>query len=174
MADVLNPPLGVGWDRMRGWHDQYERMLRWHRRLLREISAEAEKSESGTWPDDLWDTAMAFFQVAFHLKDWIAFDHPDLLPELENAIQRSRHLALCADICNGTKHRGVSRNHRTAAHVVGLREFAPDLPSQNRWLILGPDGPINLDQLAADVIRAWDEVLAGVSIASHGPTESSR
>jgi hypothetical protein len=64
MTHVPEPPLGVGWDRLRGWRDQYDRMLRWYSRLVREIAAEAAQSNLSVWPDDLWDTAMAFFQSA--------------------------------------------------------------------------------------------------------------
>ena len=167
MAEILNTPLGVGWDRTRGWRDQYERMLRWRSRLLREIETEALNGSWETWPDDLWDTAMAFFQSAFHLKDWILHDHADLRAELEFAISSSPRLAICADISNGTKHRRVTRNHRVPAHVVGMREFAPDVPSRARWLVFGPDGPINLDVLATDVVRAWDAVLHQVAVLGH-------
>ncbi|MFT4264076.1 MAG: hypothetical protein QM572_11890 [Nocardioides sp.] len=159
MAAILNPPLGIGWDRARGWHDQYARMVRWHGRLLREIAHEAEHGDWATWPNDLWDTAMAFFQSAFHLKDWIVRDHPELQRPLNAAIAAHPRLALCADICNGTKHGHVDRNHRTGAHATGLREFAPDVPSHARWLVLGPEGPINLDVLANDVLDAWESLL---------------
>lgn len=159
VSEILNTPLGIRWDRMRGWHDQYERMHRWHARLDRELSVEASEGDWSVWPHDLWDTAMAFFQSAYHLKDWLLVDHPNLRAELENAITANRHLALCADICNGTKHREVTRNHRVAAHVAGMRESAPDIPSRARWLMLGPDGPVNLNIEAAEVLRAWGETL---------------
>lgn len=159
MTHILEPPLGVGWDRMRGWRDQYDRMLRWHARLIYEIVAEADEGSLSVWPHDLWDTAMAFFQSAYHLKDWILQDQPELRPELERAIFSNPRLAICADICNGTKHRRVTRNHRVPAHVIFQREFAPEVPSQARWLILGPEGPINLDVLAVDVVTSWNALL---------------
>jgi hypothetical protein len=159
VAEIGNTPLGVRWDRMRGWRDQYERMHRWHARLVRELALEASEGDWSVWPNDLWDTAMVFFQSAYHLKDWLLVDHPDLREQLEAMITADRDLALCADICNGTKHREVSRGHRVPTHVVGMREFAPDVPSQARWLVLGPDGPINLDIAAGRVLRAWDQAL---------------
>jgi len=53
MESAPEPLLGVGWDRMQGWRDQYDRMLRWHSRLIREIEAEAGDGCSSAWPHDL-------------------------------------------------------------------------------------------------------------------------
>lgn len=167
MADVPEPLLGIGWDRMRGWRDQYDRMQRWHVRVMREISLESNNAGSEEWPYDLWDVAMAFFQSAYHLKDWIIKDHLELRHKLESAFSNRPRLALCADICNGTKHRRVTKNQRVPAHLTGLREYAPDIPSGSRWLVLGPDGPINLDILANDVVSSWDMLLHELPGMSH-------
>jgi len=171
MPEILGTPLGIGWDRNQGWKDQYERMHRWRRQLVAEIERESKEGDWSAWPNRVWDTAFAFFQTAYHLKDWILADHPELRPMLEHAVNASPRLALCADICNGTKHRAVTRKPRVPANVVGLREFAPDVPSRARWLVLGPDGPINLDVLANDVVLAWEHILQQVPELTSGASD---
>lgn len=162
IEDVPGPAFGFGWDRMRGWRDQYDRMLRWHVRLR--DAAQAPPSSHDQWAD-LWDVAMTFFQNAFHLRDWILVERPDLRTALDEEISSRPALSYCADIANGTKHRHISRSHRVPQHLTGVREYAPHLPGLVRYTILGPGAPIDLLQLAAECVAEWGAVVAEHSIA---------
>jgi len=57
-----------------------------------------------------------FFEVCFHLKDWIQAD-PQLdkskYLDVEEFIEGSTALKICGDICNRLKHRVVTRRKRT-------------------------------------------------------------
>jgi hypothetical protein len=149
-------------------------MRRWHSRLAREIAAEAREGSLSAWPHDLWDTAMAFFQSAYHLKDWLLHDHPEHGLQVERTISTNSTLSLCADICNGTKHRRLIRRSRVAAHLVGLREFAPEIPSQARWLIAGSEAPVRVDELAAEVVTAWESLLRSLPGLEWQPAASEQ
>lgn len=153
------PPLGVGWDRLGGWRDQYDRMVRWKSRLVRTAS---DSQEVGAWDVEFWDTAMAFFQNAYHVRDWIVYELPGLRKDLDREIGLSEALAYCADIANGTKHRELNRRHRVPGHLTGVRAFAPHEPSGVRHLVIGPDGPVDVLTLASRTVEAWDTILAAL------------
>ena len=153
MTEFSRPPLGVGWDRFYGWHDQFMRMERWLERLLRSHSNFHLNDQEG-W-HEFWDTAFAFFQNAYHLKDWIALEHPGLKNTIEQFVADNPHLRYCADICNGTKHREVTKRHHIPSHLAGIREYTPNEPTRQRLLILGPDGPKPVIPLAIACVDAW-------------------
>lgn len=142
----------MGWDRARGWLDQYEWMLRWHARL---IVVGSTCTVADGWAYDFWDTAFTFFQNAFHLKDWIKLDHPELGTTVETFVANVPALAYCADICNGTKHREVTRGNRQPGHLAAIREYAPWEPTGQRLAIIGPGGPQPVLPLAAVCVEAW-------------------
>lgn len=68
------------------------------------------------------DALFHFFQDAYHLKDWLVNDETVALPrrDVESAItELSRELAICADLCNGTKHR-ILRRTRTGDEATAF------------------------------------------------------
>ena len=149
---MSRPPLEMGWDRSRGWIDQYDRMLRWHARL---VTADGEATLDDGWAYDYWDTAFAFFQNSYHLKDWIKFEHPELGPAAEMFVANDPALAYCADVCNGTKHREVTRGNRQPGHLAAIREYAPWERTGQRFAIIGPDGSQPVLPLASRCVEAW-------------------
>jgi hypothetical protein len=84
------------------------------------------------------DALFHFFQDGYHLKDWLINDERvDVVPsEVERAVSASERLSMCADLCNGTKHRALTRTARTGdpstaftgqsvtIHVGSLEELA--------------------------------------------------
>ncbi|WP_378735298.1 hypothetical protein [Nocardia brasiliensis] len=111
-----------------GWRDQYERMLRAHRRL---VIACSPLEDAGS--DDARDTLYAFFEEAYKLKDWVKVDTATchLGSAVERAVSRSVALAACADIANGAKHLHLNGSPRSAGsrHAEissqGVTIFAP-------------------------------------------------
>lgn len=58
----------------------------------------------------------AFFEICFHLKDWISQDgaYDSSVHDVEAFINSSPALRICADICNRLKHRTLTRKTRSA------------------------------------------------------------
>src|SRR5215471_7978952 len=84
--------------------EQYERMQRSYDRF-REINSRLADKVSSDYEDDVY----AFFMHCFHLKDWIKNDAsvksrmPNLETDVEQFINESEALSLCADLCNSLK-----------------------------------------------------------------------
>lgn len=85
------------------WEEQFERVKRYYRRFgqLNEGTIHNAPSE------ERFDDVLAFFQNCYHLKDYLKNDqsynnHNN--DEIEAYVRNTRALAICADICNATKH----------------------------------------------------------------------
>jgi len=81
--------------------EQYNRMKRFLERIKTQNRNQIE------YEDDIW----AFFQNAWHLKDWIQNDDAfktknniNIDNFLKNGIEQSTNLQICRDIANQTKH----------------------------------------------------------------------
>jgi hypothetical protein len=110
-----------------GWREQYDRVNRWHARIVGSTSFE---------PRDV-DDFYAFFVCCFHLKDWLKND-----PSLDRGIgcaaevfikTRTVALQLCADVANGSKHFVIDKyvRHSSDARVERLladSDISLDLP----------------------------------------------
>jgi hypothetical protein len=64
------------------------------------------------------DDTYMFFQNCYHLKDWLKNDPTfgnvkKTKQEIEDYVTNTPCLALCADICNGTKHLVLDRSPRS-------------------------------------------------------------
>jgi hypothetical protein len=82
--------------------EQWERVKRWWTRVH-----EVSHGRSHVFdPDFGEDEIFAFFLNCYHLKDWIKNDSSsgDLKDLVEDYINKSLALSICADLCNGLKH----------------------------------------------------------------------
>ena len=92
----------------RAWREQYDRMLRWFERLHR----------PGEIDEHRRDEYYAFFLICYHLKDWLKTDPvvqqrvPEIGRVVEDFINASLPLRLCADLANGVKHFVVTKHVR--------------------------------------------------------------
>jgi hypothetical protein len=77
-----------------GWHDQYERMLRWRERLRDDRSL---------------DFLLAFFLNCYALRDWLVKAGAFGETELDSIIRGSLAMRLCRDLCNRSKHLILSK-----------------------------------------------------------------
>jgi hypothetical protein len=82
--------------------EQWERVNRWLDRLRAIASGREKPLTSEQYRDDIY----AFFMNCYHLKDWIKNDPTmkHLKEGIEEFINGSQSLSMCADICNGLKH----------------------------------------------------------------------
>jgi hypothetical protein len=141
-----------------GWTGQLERLRRWHQRVL---AVRRERSDQLTNAD--LDTVYAFFQSAYHLRDWMKNDSGAPVKDLEQLMRDTPSLRICRDLCNGSKHLVVTRpsvDSRTSL----LREYVPgpvgtrDLGSIRHVVIAG--GKHDLWALIDDCMAAWESFVA--------------
>ena len=87
------------------WIVQWHRVIRWHRRVL-----DLRKSGESVGLDvnDL-DLVIAFFQNCYHLRDWLCACRPDLTATVDAFYRGSFEMAACRDICNGFKHKLLTK-----------------------------------------------------------------
>jgi hypothetical protein len=92
------PPPELPWSlhKSPGWQGQYDRMLRWHRRL-----------HSARQPDEVEDYLYAFFVTCAHVRDWLLATKAVPQRDLEAFCSRE-DFRLCQDFCNATKHFSLS------------------------------------------------------------------
>jgi hypothetical protein len=104
----------------RRFQEQFERMDRF---MMKVVFATGRPAD---YEDDLW----AFFQNAWHLKDWIKNDPATgVESRIEEAVARHEPLMICADLCNRSKHLKLVRK-RLDADVQGR---LPRIVEINRW-----------------------------------------
>lgn len=98
---------------------QYERMIRWYKRL------EGIDYNYQNKLDEYLDIAYAFFMNCYHLKDWIINDPNIDLPRngVEEYVNFTECLFICADICNGSKHLRLDNPRSEKEPKIGLDSF---------------------------------------------------
>jgi hypothetical protein len=138
--------------------EQYQRMIRSYRRFAAmDQGQEYDRSENHD------DEVFAFFLNCYHLKDWIKNDRAAGLTaqkDVENFINSSYPLKLCADICNSHKHLRL-----TAPRSDGNPRFAKRhyklLGDRNKTTITvkfeieTSRGPVDAFTLATQCVDEW-------------------
>jgi len=155
---------------LRKHQEQFERMKRWHECVKKIDQGEPhDLSFTNLPPGYFYDEVYAFFQNCYHLKDWIKNDDTVKLPEkgVEDFINQSDCMRLCANICNGTKHLKLEDKRRRSDQY-------PDFRGQELSLSLGggPEpiigvkfsietkkGTIDALELASECVRKWEEFI---------------
>lgn len=148
-----------------GWHEQYERMLRSHSRLV-EIAGGTTMANS----DEARDALFHFFQDAYHLKDWLKKDPSVRRSDVEHFINSKKSLRLMADLCNGTKHFDLttsrtgdvsttfdSQSVTVRPATVGSKS-APR-PHLHGWTVASGGRSLDAIELANKVLSKWTEWL---------------
>lgn len=85
------------------WQKQLERVERYYNRFKELNDGMPHCSNQEEYIDDVY----AFFQNCYHLKDHLKND-PSYIKhnntDIEDYVSDNEELAICADICNGSKH----------------------------------------------------------------------
>ncbi|MEO7665529.1 MAG: hypothetical protein ABIU97_00670 [Dehalococcoidia bacterium] len=120
--------------------EQYNRVQRAQARVL--ALAEALGKTGGTPQDHLEyeDAVIAFFQNAWHLKDWIKND-PSVAEPIKSSVlsrfEAAVALAVCADVANGTKHLKLTRRRLGASlHKLGASNSNKNAPEWEVYISL--------------------------------------
>lgn len=133
-----------------GWQSQFDRMCRWHDRL--------RTARSG----DKIDFLYAFFENAFHLRDWLVDTGAVKLADIDHFFAQSTVMRLCRDIANAHKHYSISRPSQSMPFTE-LREYEPygggTLTDSQSLCVISDGEKYDAFDLASRVRRAWEEYL---------------
>lgn len=144
--------------------EQFERVKRWYQRF-EEIDRGIKFDRD---PDFYQDEVMAFFLNCYHLKDWIKNDShisPSVRSKVEDYINNTYPLKLCADIANGIKHLKLESPPRTGQQPeFGGKKYNLTLGSmgqviQIKYSIDTQAGPVDAFTLASDCVSSWENFL---------------
>jgi hypothetical protein len=133
-----------------GWQGHYRRAERWYDRLLR-----VTDPRQGTGMDEQIDLALAFFQAAYHLRDYLERENVANKQQLDELMASTPALRVCRDLCNGAKHRKITQPSVDPEPWI-LRSYDPP-----HWKLVVKVGDMyDLVPLAGDCMRAWRQFLA--------------
>lgn len=81
---------------------------------FKKLRAIREGIEIPEWGGNTEFELYAFFEICYHLKDWIKFG-PEYDPShnVEHFVNKSTPLSICTDICNKLKHRILTNKLRS-------------------------------------------------------------
>jgi hypothetical protein len=153
-----------------GWQEQYGRMMRSHARLS--DIAEGRVSASS---DDARDALFHFFQDAYHLKEWIKNDPTVTTSDVEEWIEDTEPLRLCADLCNGTKHlrltvaktKDLSTSFDSQSVTARPSPVGSGWPGDaplHSWTIASSGQSCDAFDLAGRVVSAWRTWIYGEAL----------
>ena len=147
--------------------EQYERMQRSYDRFCEIKSGLADKVSA-----DYEDGVYAFFMHCYHLKDWVKNDSdvksrmPNIDTDVEQFINESEALSLCAELCNSLKRLELNRSHSSEPRIFGRKRYHYQLNIGSRssirleWLVeRNNKPPTDALELATECIAEWDKFL---------------
>lgn len=168
-GSTLNPDELIS--RHEQWRLQWDRVQRWYARV-REL-ADTSKYNRLTQGD--LDVVIAYFQNAFHLRDWILACHPELQSQLNSLFQTQFEMGACRDICNGFKHKSLTHPSHDAFFNI-YQEFDPfqeEIDSTRNFIGYraafsnGNDlVKFDLFELADRCFETWTDFIAAEVVAS--------
>jgi hypothetical protein len=147
-------PLALpwSWHRRYGWRGHFDRMCRWHDRLLRADTR-----------DDVEDYLYAFFQTCSTLRDWLP---SDLFPpeEVKRLFSETVEMRLCRDIANTTKHRRlrhsvIGQEPALAREYVGRDRGRFD--DYSDFIVLSKGEKYDLRDVASRCLNLCAQFIAG-------------
>ena len=152
------------------WQEQMKRVKRYFERFERLNVGMVHSSPSEHYADDV----LAFFQNCYHLKDHLKND-PAFTKhtgeEIEAFVSETPALALCADLCNATKHLILLRPPRSGhsptfegRHIslhltdsfVGADKPAEPVSISMHFRVDARGGMVDAFAIAEDALRAWE------------------
>lgn len=151
--------------RVRTFHQQFDRVTRWYDRFAQIDSGKVHDMSTDSYEDEVY----SFFLNCYHLKDWIINDPTVSVDKttVENFINGSQELRLCADICNGLKHMVRNRQRSGKSPEFGKRDFAVQMGGQQqtisvKYTIETNTGSIDAFALATNCYVAWQSFIASI------------
>jgi hypothetical protein len=168
-------------EQMERFREQLARTRRYYERFKKLNDGKAKEPSSEANMDDIY----AFFQNCYHLKDWLRNDPAYTFhsgKEIEEHVNQSRELSICADICNGSKH--LSFDPKRGPRSGAEPKFGRKIESETT---VSTDGKVDyrsfamfvevehagarLDafQLATAALESWESLLKKAGVALQQP-----
>ncbi len=133
-----------------GWRTQWERMQRWYKR--------ATLAQNSI---DRYDLLYAFFEKAFHLRDWLIDTGAANSKDLGDLFDQNVEMRLCRDLANSHKHFSLSQPSQqlppSEAH-----EYSPgagNLDDDVSLVILSDGVKHDAFVLAQQILERWKTFL---------------
>ena len=143
--------------------EQFERLKRWHERLIdiqRSLSVKDSLYSKYDDADFEVDTFYAFFMNSYHLKDWLLSSGVVKKKEVEDFINTNLELKICRDLCNGSKHLNLT-SPSTRSGPFGIatlhKEYTP-IGKKRSYCVLA-EGKHDVFDLANRCVAIWAEFL---------------
>jgi hypothetical protein len=142
-----------------GWRAQQDRVRRWHDRV--------QAAQAGS--QDQADYLSAFFENAFHLRDWL-LDTGAVTPvQIKALFDGHVQMRLCRDLANAHKHFSLKKPSQSEPPSE-VREYVPGNADEGPTIALSVVSDWkkhDLTALAGEVLRLWDEFIS-VNVARTG------
>ena len=130
-----------------GWRAQLDRVRRWHARLA-----------TARNPSDRHDFLYAFFESAFHLRDWLLDAGAASERDIRTLFEGAEEMRLCRDLANSHKHFSLYDPSQPLPPSEAL-EFAAgfgNLDTDTSLVVLSDGKKHDAFELATKVLRSWE------------------
>jgi len=142
--------------------EQYKRVKRWHERFKSIDEGKDHNIASDYYQDEIY----AFFINCHHLKDWI-ISEPAIginKDEIENFINKSEYLSICADLCIGSKHLIIKSPRKDAQTKINKRSFSLEIGGESprisvRYKVESQGRTYDAFDLATKSLKKWENFL---------------
>jgi hypothetical protein len=157
--------------------EQFARVKRYYERFKKLSDGMEHVASTDNYLDDVY----AFFQNAHHMKDWLKNDAAFTKytnQEIEHYVKITPALAICADICNSTKHLVLFKKLRSGVlPSIGHKEIFIDLTEEISFSSTPPppkEHPVKIAMkiaiqhgtqslnafgIATDAVAAWESFI---------------
>jgi hypothetical protein len=149
--------IGLTLQQVEGWRGQLARVTRWRQRVVTAANGEPSADEL--------DFLLAFFESAYHLRDWLVETGALSNVEVDGYVASHIELQLCRDIANGFKHHSLSRPSIDAEFAI-VNQYVPSNERGRRyrlpnggWTILANGTQFGLVDLSERVLLLWNQFL---------------
>jgi hypothetical protein len=130
-----------------GWQSQLDRIRRWYLR-----------ASNATDPADKCDYLYAFFENAFHIRDWLQDTGAVTDADLKRFFDVNEEMRLCRDLANAHKHYSLARPSQSTPPSE-VREYSPmsgNFGSDNSLMILSAGKKHDAFELAGRILQLWE------------------
>jgi len=147
-----------------GWKDQYDRVLRWHKRISDINQGILHNQDSRYYDDEIY----SFFINCYHLRDWMLKDKTLTITKkdakLKEFIDNSNQMKICHDICIGLKHLEITSPKIDKKTQFGSRHYNLTLGGNKpvlsvKYCIRCKGQTFDAFSLATECIKEWNNFI---------------
>ncbi|QOD05658.1 hypothetical protein [Pseudarthrobacter sp. BIM B-2242] len=142
-----------------GWKSQWRRV----KKGLQEVETVYAGRDGGS--EEALDAVCLFFQAAHHLKDWLGNDPESGVTksDVDDLIDGSPMLQLCADLANGSKHLALTRTRTgdtsTSIARAGVTVHVGEGTVAHNYHVQSKGNEYDVLQIARAAVRELEDFL---------------